>query len=183
LDEAYIDFVEDPNCPVGTDYLAKHENLLVVRTFSKAYGLAGLRIGYGLTSPKLADYLNRVRQPFNVNSLALAGALGALEDDSFYQRTRRLIWRGRKRLEEELERLGLRVVPSQTNFILIEVPLEAQSLYETMLRQGVIIRSMKSFGLDRFIRVNVGLPSENTRFLRALRLSLKKTGNAPDYHH
>jgi histidinol-phosphate aminotransferase len=183
LDEAYIDFVEDPNCPVGTDYLAKHKNLLVVRTFSKAYGLAGLRIGYGLTSPELADYLNRVRQPFNVNSLALAGALGALEDDSFYQRTRRLILRGRKKLEGELQRLGLRVVPSQTNFILIEVPLEAQILYETLLRQGVIIRSMKSFGLDRFIRVNVGLPSENTTFLRALRLSLKKTGYAPDYHH
>jgi histidinol-phosphate aminotransferase len=174
LDEAYIDFVEDPNCPVGTDYLAKHKNLLVVRTFSKAYGLAGLRIGYGLTSPELADYLNRVRQPFNVNSLALAGALGALEDNSFYQRTRRLILKGRKKLEGELQRLGLRVVPSQTNFILIEVPLEAQSLYETMLRQGVIIRSMKSFGLDRFIRVNVGLPSENTKFLRALHRSLKK---------
>jgi histidinol-phosphate aminotransferase len=183
LDEAYIDFVEDPDCPVGTDYLEKHKNLLVVRTFSKAYGLAGLRIGYGLTSPELADYLNRVRQPFNVNSLALAGALGALEDDSFYQKTRRLILRGRKKLEAELQRLGLRAVPSQTNFILIEVPLEAQSLYETMLRQGVIIRSMKSFGLDRFIRVNVGLPSENTKFLRALRLSLKKAGYAPDYHH
>ena len=183
LDEAYIDFVEDPDCPVGTDYLEKHKNLLVVRTFSKAYGLAGLRIGYGLTSPELADYLNRVRQPFNVNSLALAGALGALEDESFYQRTRRLILKGRKKLEVELQRLGLRVVPSQTNFILIEVPLEAQSLYETMLRQGVIIRSMKSFGLDRFIRVNVGLPSENTKFLRALRLSLKKAGYAPDYHH
>jgi histidinol-phosphate aminotransferase len=174
LDEAYIDFVEDPDCPVGTDYLAQHKNLLVVRTFSKAYGLAGLRIGYGLTSPELADYLNRVRQPFNVNSLALAGALGALEDDSFYQKTRRLILSGRKKLEGGLERLGLRVIPSQTNFILIEVPLEAQSLYETMLRQGVIIRSMKSFGLDRFIRINVGLPSENTKFLQALRRSLKK---------
>jgi histidinol-phosphate aminotransferase len=91
--------------------------------------------------------------------------------------------RGRKKLEGEFQRLGLRVVPSQTNFVLIEVPLEAQSLYETMLRQGVIIRSMKSFGLDRFIRVTVGLPSENTKFLRALRLSLKKTGYAPDYHH
>ena len=175
LDEAYIDFVEDPDCPVGTDYLAGHKNLLVVRTFSKAYGLAGLRIGYGLTSPELADYLNRVRQPFNVNSLAQAGALGALEDEAFFQKTRRLILKGRKKLEGELQRLGLRVVPSQTNFILIEVPLEAQSLYEAMLRQGVIIRSMKSFGLDRFIRVNVGLPSENARFLRALRLSLKQT--------
>ena len=173
LDEAYIDFVEDPDCPVGTDYLAAHKNLLVVRTFSKAYGLAGLRIGYGLTSPELADYLNRVRQPFNVNSLALAGALGALEDQAFYRKTRRLILNGRKKLEKELQRLGLRVIPSQTNFILIEVPGEAQSVFEAMLRRGVIIRSMKSFGLDRFIRINVGLPPENEKFLQALRLSLQ----------
>jgi histidinol-phosphate aminotransferase len=173
LDEAYIDFVEDPDCPLGTDYLAKYKNLLVVRTFSKAYGLAGLRIGYGLTSPELAEYLNRVRQPFNVNALALAGALGALEDRAFYQQTRRLILKGRKKLAGDLQRLGLRVVPSQTNFMLIEVPREAQSLYEAMLRQGVIIRSMKSFGLDRFIRINVGLPSENEKFLQALRVSLK----------
>ena len=96
LDEAYIDFVEEPDCPNGLDYLPG-KNLIVIRTFSKAYGLAGLRIGYGLARPELADYINRVRQPFNVNSLAQAGALGALKDDPFYEKTRPLVHDGQKK--------------------------------------------------------------------------------------
>jgi histidinol-phosphate aminotransferase len=169
LDEAYIDFVEEPECPFGVDYLNSNKSLLVIRTFSKAYGLAGLRIGYGLTRADLADYINRVRQPFNVNSLALAGALGALNDQVFYENTRTLIRKGKKDLERGLERLGLFYVPSQTNFILIRVPQQAQAVYEAMLRKGVIIRSMRSYDLGDYIRVNVGLPEENHRFLQALK--------------
>jgi histidinol-phosphate aminotransferase len=172
LDEAYIDFVDDPECPKGTDYLGGTGNLLVVRTFSKAYGLAGLRIGYGIARPALTDLMNRVRQPFNVNSLAQTGALGALQDGAFYNKTKRVIQQGKAFLEENFSRLGLRYIPSQTNFILVKVPIAAQELYEKMLRRGVIIRSMKSFGLDRFIRVNVGLPAENRKFLNALRRTL-----------
>lgn len=168
LDEAYIDFVDDPHCPLGTDYLESEKNLLVIRTFSKAYGLAGLRVGYGIARPDLTDLMNRVRQPFNVNSLALAGALGALGDEAFYHKTLKVIQQGKFFLEAGLQSLGLPFVPSQTNFILVKVPVPAQELYESLLRRGVIIRSMKSFGLDRHIRINVGLPAENRKFLQAL---------------
>lgn len=174
LDEAYIDFVEDPECPLGVDYLNSSQPLLVIRTFSKAYGLAGLRIGYGLTQADMADYINRVRQPFNVNSLAQAGALGALNDQVFYENTRTLVRKGKKDLERGLERLGLFYVPSETNFILIRVPQQAQAVYEAMLKKGVIIRSMRSYDLGEYIRVNVGLPEENRRFLKVLKQVIGK---------
>jgi len=174
LDEAYIDFVEDPDCPFGTEYLNSDKNLLVIRTFSKAYGLAGLRIGFGLTRADLADYINRVRQPFNVNLLAQAGALGALNDQAFYDQTRALIRQGKKNLEKGLSRLGLFYVPSETNFILVKVPQKAQVVFEAMLRKGVIIRSMRSYDLEDYIRVNVGLPEENRHFLKVLKEVLGK---------
>ncbi len=158
LDEAYIDFVEDKDCPSGLHYIDSGKNLIVFRTFSKAYGLAGLRIGYGLAQPELTDYVNRVRQPFNVNSLAQAAALGALKDQAFYEKTRTLVRAGKKTIEKGLTRMGLSYVPSQANFILIKVPLKAQVVYEALLKKGIIIRSMKSYGLDYYIRVNIGLP-------------------------
>jgi histidinol-phosphate aminotransferase len=169
LDEAYIDFVDDPDCPNGLNYIQSEKNLIVLRTFSKAYGLAGLRIGYGLARPELSDYINRVRQPFNVNSLAQAGALGALKDQAFYERTRSLVRTGKKGIESGLAEMGLFFVPSQTNYILIKIPLKAQVVYEEMLKKGIIIRSMKSYGLDDYIRVNIGLPEENQRFLQTLK--------------
>ena len=169
LDEAYIDFVEDRDCPNGLHYINSEKNLIAFRTFSKAYGLAGLRIGYGLARPELTDYINRVRQPFNVNSLAQAAALGALKDQAFYEKTRTLVRAGKKTIEMGLTRMGLSYVPSQANFILIKVPLKAQVVYEALLKKGIIIRSMKSYGLDNYIRVNIGLPEENQRFLRALK--------------
>ncbi len=176
LDEAYIDFVEDPECPQGPAYLERHPNLIVARTFSKAYGLAGLRIGYGLTNREVADYINRVRQPFNVNALALAGALGALRDEAFYRRTRALVRRGMAHLTQALDRMGLTYLPSHTNFLLIRMPLKGQTVYEALLKMGVIIRSMKSYGLEDYIRVNVGLPEENRRFLKALETILTERG-------
>jgi histidinol-phosphate aminotransferase len=169
LDEAYIDFVDDPDCPDGLEYLASDKPLLVLRTFSKAYGLAGLRVGYGLTRSDLADYINRVRQPFNVNSLGQAGALGALEDREFFEKTRSLVQEEKLVLEKGLKKLGLTYIPTQTNFILIKVPRKAQEVFEAMLHKGVIIRSMKSYGLENYIRVNMGLPEENRFFLKALK--------------
>ncbi|HMK64788.1 MAG TPA: histidinol-phosphate transaminase [Thermodesulfobacteriota bacterium] len=168
LDEAYIDFVDDPDCPDGLEYLASDKPLLVLRTFSKAYGLAGLRVGYGVTRADLADYMNRVRQPFNVNSLGQAGALGALEDREFFEKTRSLVREGKLTLEKGLKKLGLTYIPTQTNFLLIKVPGKAQEIFEAMLHKGVIIRSMKSYGLENYIRVNMGLPEENRLFLKAL---------------
>ena len=169
LDEAYIDFVEDPECPDGLEYLDSEKAILVLRTFSKAYGLAGLRLGYGLTRADLAEYMNRVRQPFNVNSLAQAGALGALKDREFYKKTRSLVKKEKRVLENGLRALGLNYIPSQANFLLIKVPRKAQELFEAMLHKGVIIRSMKSYGLEDYIRVNMGLPEENRFFLKALK--------------
>ncbi len=169
LDEAYIEFARDPDTPRGFDYIDRNgPHVVVLRTFSKAYGLAGLRIGFGVMSPFLADYLHRVRQPFNTGALAQIGALAALEDEAFLRRTQSVVWDGLSYLYREVERLRLNYLPSQANFFLIEVPGDAKWFYEAMLRQGVIIRAMNSYGMDRHIRINAGLPEENERFIRTL---------------
>ncbi|PIU52831.1 MAG: histidinol-phosphate transaminase [Deltaproteobacteria bacterium CG07_land_8_20_14_0_80_60_11] len=168
LDEAYIDFADDPQVPSCLEYLAEDRPLVGLRTFSKTYGLAGLRIGYGFGPSGLMDYLNRLRMPFNVNSLAQAGARAALHDVDFLARTRELVLEGKDLLYRELARLGLTFVPSQANFVLIRVPRSGKEVYQAMLREGVIIRAMDAYGFPDYIRVNVGLPEENRRFLEAL---------------
>jgi histidinol-phosphate aminotransferase len=169
LDEAYIEFADDPDVPQGLKYLAEDRLLVGLRTFSKAYGLAGLRVGYGYGPSALLDFLNRLRLPFNVNRLAQAGARAALGDDEFLERTRELVCRGRAYLCRELSRLGLAYAPTQANFILIFVGRPAQQVYPAMLREGVIVRAMDAYDFPECIRVNVGLPEENERFLEALR--------------
>ncbi len=168
LDEAYIEFADDPEVPQGLDYLAEDRLLVGLRTFSKAYGLAGLRVGYGYGPSELMKYLNRLRLPFNVNRLAQAGARAALQDKGFLERTRELVHQGRAFLCRELSRLGLEYVPSQANFILIRIPRPGQEVYQDMLREGVIVRAMDAYDFPDCIRVNVGLPEENQRFLKAL---------------
>jgi histidinol-phosphate aminotransferase len=167
LDEAYIEFADDPKVPHGLEYLAENRLLVGLRTFSKAYGLAGLRIGYGYGPSELLDFLNRLRLPFNVNRLAQVGARAALEDAEFLGRTLEVVRRGRDFLCQELSRLGLAYVPTQTNFILIQVGRPGQEVYQAMLREGVIIRAMDAYDFPDCIRVNVGLPEENQRFLKA----------------
>ncbi|MEN6440271.1 MAG: histidinol-phosphate transaminase [Syntrophobacter sp.] len=175
LDEAYIEFNRDPRTPSGSDYVgAEGPAVIVLKTFSKAYGLAGLRIGYGIMDPEIAAFLNRVRQPFNTGSLSQAAALAALDDEEFLVRTREVIWSGMEYLYREMEKMGLNYVPSQANFFLIEMPCEAKRVFEAMLRQGVIIRSMASYGMDRFIRINAGLPEENERFVGTLKRVLSQ---------
>lgn len=170
VDEAYIEFVRDPDSAQGFDYLDRGgSHIVVLRTFSKAYGLAGLRIGYGVMEPRLADYLNRVRQPFNTSALAQIAALAALDDDAFFAKTLQTVWDGLEYLYQECESMGLRCLPTQTNFFLIEVPCDAKEVYQAMLRQGVIIRAMNAYGLNNYIRINVGLPEENRRFVTALK--------------
>jgi histidinol-phosphate aminotransferase len=179
LDEAYIEFVRDPECPDGfEEHRRSSPPVVVLRTFSKAYGLAGVRIGYGVMPAPVADYLNRVRQPFNTTALSQVAALAALDDDEFLTRTRETVWSGLAYLYGELKRLQLPYVPTQTNFVLIEVPLEARLVYEAMLRRGVIIRSMASYGLKNYVRINVGLPEENRRCIHALEQVLIETGGA-----
>lgn len=170
LDEAYIEFSRDEDSLAGFDYIGKDGPAVVVlKTFSKAYGLAGLRIGYGVMDPWIAGFLNRVRQPFNTGTLSQVAALAALDDEPFLHKTQETIWNGLQFLYSEMEKMGLRYVPSQANFFLIEMPCEAKKVFEAMLCRGVIIRSMASYGMDRFIRINAGLPEENERFVRTLR--------------
>jgi histidinol-phosphate aminotransferase len=169
LDEAYIEFADDPEVPRGLEYLSEDRLLVGLRTFSKAYGLAGLRVGYGYGPSELLDFLNRLRLPFNVNRLAQAGARAALEDVEFLERTLDVVRRGRDFLCRELTRLGLAIVPTQANFILIRIGRPGQEVYKAMLREGVIIRAMETYDFPDCIRVNVGLPEENERFLKALK--------------
>ncbi|MGA8179180.1 MAG: histidinol-phosphate transaminase [Desulfobacterales bacterium] len=172
MDEAYIEFVRDQNCAVSLEYMDDRTPLVVLRTFSKVYGLAGLRIGYGVMPTAIADILNRIRLPFNANSLAQVGAGAALEDTSFIEKVISVIHEGLDFLYDALDRLGIGYFPTQTNFFLIDVRKDADRIYENMLRQGVIVRSMKSYGYPDYIRVNVGRHEENVRFLQALEKSM-----------
>jgi histidinol-phosphate aminotransferase len=169
LDEAYMEFVTDSHFANGILYLERHPGIIVLRTFSKLYGLAGLRIGYGFTSEKIADYINRVRQPFNANSLAQAAATAALDDEDFVNKTLKTVHEGLDLLQEHLDRLGLEYLPTQTNFFLIRVPSGGKKVYERLLYEGVIVRAMDSYGLPEYIRINAGLPQENERFITALK--------------
>jgi histidinol-phosphate aminotransferase len=172
VDEAYIEFVRDQNCVKSFEYLDNITPLVTLRTFSKAYGLAGLRIGYGVMPVEIADILNRIRLPFNTNSLAQAGAGAALEDKIFLEKVISLVHEGLDFLYDAIDSLGINYFPTQTNFFLIDVRKDADEIYEDMLRQGVIVRSMKSYGYPNYIRINVGLHEENVRFLKALEKSL-----------
>jgi len=168
VDEAYIEFARQPGVVSLADLVSEERSLVVTRTFSKLYGLAGLRVGYGIMSARLADYLNRVRQPFNVTSPALAAAEAALEDQAYLDEVLRRTWAGLDHLARGLEALGLEVWPSQANFLLFKVPRPAEEIYRLMLAKGVIIRAMTSFGLPECLRVNAGTEEENRIFLARL---------------
>ena len=171
LDEAYIDFVDqDHRYDTLTLVEEQHDRcgVVLLRTFSKAYGLAGLRIGFGVMAAAVADCLHKVRQPFNINLIAQQGALAALGDHDFYQYTLSKTAAGKRFLMEGVENLDCTPLASQTNFFLIDVHTDATILFEAMLKKGVIIRSMKAYGFETYIRVNVGTDEENKRFLAAL---------------
>ena len=179
LDEAYVDFM-DMELQVDIYSLIKnHRNrcgVVSMRTLSKAYGLAGVRVGFGLMDPVVAACLHKVRQPFNLNKMALAGAEAALEDDAFYRKTLDLTAKGKAFLLKGVTDLGCTGYPSQTNFFLIDVNGDATVLYETMLKKGVIVRSMKAYGYPTFVRINVGTEKENIRFLKSFGESLAECG-------
>jgi len=171
LDEAYNEYLKPAQQANSVAWIAEHPNLLVSRTFSKAYGLAGLRVGYGIADSTVADMLNRVRQPFNVNSIAQAAAIAALADSAYVEESARLNRSGLEQLERGLAALGVGFVPSHGNFLLVHVG-DAAAVYEQLLRRGVIVRPVASYGLPEHLRVTVGLAAENQRFLDALRAVL-----------
>jgi len=172
VDEAYIEFVRDPGEADPRPLLEGPRPVVVLRTFSKAYGLAGLRVGYGLMPAGLAAVLHRVRPPFNVNRAAQVAAEAALDDEAFLAESRRVVHEGIDFLREGLERLGLFCLPSEANFLMFALPGEARPVYEGLLARGVIVRPLASYGYPRHLRVSVGRPEENRRFLDALRAVL-----------
>ena len=171
IDEAYAEyvaaerFVDYPDC---TQWLDDYPNLLVTRTFSKIFGLAGLRVGYGVSSPELADYLNRVRQPFNVNSLALVAAEAALDDAEHISQSREMNQSGMAYLIEQCVQRGLAYIPSAGNFLTIDFSKPAGGLFEAMMQQGVIVRPVANYGMPNFLRVTIGSEEENRRFIDVL---------------
>ena len=167
LDEAYIEFVRDPAALDSLPHVKKDRRVVVLRTFSKAYGLAGMRVGYGVMDPEIGSLLHRVRQPFNVNSLAQAAATAALDDDVFLQQTRAVVHDGLDFYYATLDRLEISYLPSQANFVMIRVG-DADRVYQQLLQEGVIVRSMTSYGFPEYIRVTIGLKQENERFFAAL---------------
>ncbi|MBW1979945.1 MAG: histidinol-phosphate transaminase [Deltaproteobacteria bacterium] len=168
VDEAYFEFANPEKTFSGLEYLDSTPPVIVLRTFSKAYGLAGLRIGYGVMIEEIADYLNRVRQPFNVNTLAQVAALAALDDEDFLQRTREVVREELRYLYQEMARLQLPTFPTETNFFLIQVDCDAREVYQALLKKGVIVRAMNSYGLANFIRISPGRHEENLRFVAAI---------------
>ncbi|MDX1696136.1 MAG: histidinol-phosphate transaminase, partial [Ketobacteraceae bacterium] len=158
LDEAYCEYVEDPTYPNGIEYLEKYPNLIVTRTFSKAYGLASLRVGYSVSHPQIADVINRVRNPFNVDSFALAGAVAALKDEDYIAESVALNRAGYQLITKAVTENQLNFIPSVGNFVSVDFGKDAKPIYEAFLREGVIVRPLAAYNMPNFLRVSIGLP-------------------------
>ena len=168
LDEAYRDFTDDPQCPDGTAWLSRYATLVLLRTFSKIAGLAGLRVGYAIADPSVIERLNRVRAPYNLNRPAQVAALASLDDHAHWKRTRTLVVEERNFLAREFTRRGWRVVPSQANFLLVEVGKESDALRENARRAGVLVRDGVAVGFPGHLRISVGTRPQNEALLAAL---------------
>ncbi len=173
LDEAYFEYVDCADYPHGRDYYADHPNLILLRTFSKIYGLAGLRLGYGIARPEIIAAIHRVRPPFNVSSLAQAAGLGALEDHAFTKRTAELNRVEMARVTAALRDLKITFLPSLGNFLMIEVG-DGPAFTERLIREGIIVRPIANYGFPKHVRVTLGLPGQNDRFLAAAKHALGK---------
>jgi histidinol-phosphate aminotransferase len=171
VDEAYFEYVDEDDYPNCAQWVGKFPNLLVTRTFSKAFGLAGLRIGYGISHRDVADLMNRVRQPFNVNSLALSAAAAALQDNDHLQQSISLNQAGMKQLTTAFDDMNLQYIPSVGNFICVDLQRTGQNgmeIYEKLLHQGVIVRPVENYGMPNHVRITIGLEQENEKFIKAL---------------
>jgi histidinol-phosphate aminotransferase len=174
IDEAYFDYVDDPEYPNSLNYQSLGKSIITVRTFSKIYGLAGLRLGFGVSSEEIISYMSRVREPFNVNSLAQVAAIAALDDAEHVRRSKDVNRAGLKYLVQEIKKINLPFTSSFANFILVDLGTDPIPVYNALLREGVIVRPVINYGLKTHIRVTVGLPEENERFIRAIRKVLEK---------
>jgi histidinol-phosphate aminotransferase len=175
IDEAYFEYViNEENYPDSSLWLNDFKNLIVTRTFSKAYGLAGLRIGYSLSHPDIANLLNRVRQPFNNNSLALVAAVAALADEDYIQRSVTSNQSGMKQLMLAFDDMGLEFIPSKGNFICVDFEQPADDIYLSLLKAGVIVRPVANYGMPNHLRISIGTESENSRFINELAKILSK---------
>ena len=175
LDEAYNEFLSADEQYESTAWVRQYPNLVVSRTLSKAYGLAGLRIGFAIAQPVLTDLMNRIRQPFNVNSLAQAAAIAALNDKAFLEQSARNNAAGYQQFTEAFTQLGLEFVPSHGNFVLVKVGDDDEAgarVNLALLQQGVIVRPVGSYGLPQWLRISIGLPQENAIFIAALTKAL-----------
>lgn len=169
IDEAYTEYVEDPEFPDALAWLEQFPNLIVTRTFSKIYGLAGLRVGFAASSPEIADILNRVRQPFNVNSLALAAATAALNDDAFLEQSKAVNSAGLQQWFAACAEENWDYIPTVGNFITLHLKRPAVAIYEALLREGVIVRPIAGYGLPQHLRITIGTEAQNQRCITALK--------------
>ena len=172
FDEAYYEYVEDTNYPQSIDLLDKNSNIIILRTFSKIYGLAGLRVGYGIGSPEVIDLLNKARPPFNVNSLAQVAALASLEDEDQVNQSKSLVREGKEFLYSNLRRLKVSFIPTQANFILIKIGKKAKDVEGELLKKGIIVRGMGAYNLPHYIRVTIGTKPQNEEFIKNLQIIL-----------
>lgn len=170
LDEAYCEYIDDDHhdFPNSGLLLPRYPNLIITRTFSKAWGLASLRVGYALSHPDVADLLNRVRQPFNVNTFALDAAHAVLSDEAYLAQSRRINTEGMQQLTDGFEKLGLSYIPSVGNFVAVDTGQEGMTVFQALLKKGVIVRPVANYGMPQHLRVSIGLQNENERFLQAL---------------
>lgn len=169
LDEAYFEYVDDPHSPDGVEFYKRYPNVVALRTFSKAFGLAGLRVGYGVAHPDVVTAVNKVREPFNVNLIAQAAALAALQDKEYLTKSVEFNRVERAYVTKELEAMGVDVVKSQSNFVLVDVGTDCVALFKELLKKGIIVRTGDIFGYPTKLRVSIGLREENIRFLAALK--------------
>ncbi len=167
LDEAYFEFADDPVYPDGVEYLKRGHNVIALRTFSKIYGLAGLRVGYGVANPEVVSCLNRVREPFNVNLLAQEAALAALEDQEYIEKVIENNRLGREYFYSEFDKMGLEYIPTQANYIFVNVEEDEKEIFRKLLEKGVIVRG--GFGYPTWIRITIGTPDQNKTLLAALK--------------
>ncbi len=174
VDEAYIEFVRDNSVFNSLKEPLQDSRVVTLRTFSKAYGLAGFRVGYGIMDCEIAEILNRIRQPFNVNTLAQAAACAAIGDEQFLNTSIQTTHDGIDYLFEAITSLGIHCLPTQSNFLMMDLKTDATKVFEKMLQLGVIVRSMKSYGFGTFLRVNTGTKKENMAFITALKTVLKR---------
>ncbi|MEK6568409.1 MAG: histidinol-phosphate transaminase [Candidatus Omnitrophota bacterium] len=172
FDEAYFEFVDRKDFPDVLKYIENGRNVMILRTFSKIYGLAGLRIGYGIAKNEFIQYLERCRQPFNVNLLAQEAAQAALSDSVFVKKSKKIAAEGKEYLYQNLEKMGIEYIPSATNFILLNLKRDGIEVFKKLLKKGVIIRDMRQYGLKDFIRVTIGMEKENKKFIEVLKKTL-----------